>query len=67
KLCQAFGIDRAFDGADLVTGDRGVAIHDDGVAPPAAPVVGRRIGIKVAVEHPWRWHVPDNPHVSRPR
>ena len=25
KLCQAFGLDRAFDGADLVTGDRGVA------------------------------------------
>lgn len=67
KLCQAFGIDRSFDGADLVTGDRGVAIHDDGTPPPDQPVVGRRIGITVAVEHPWRWHVPDNPHVSRPR
>jgi DNA-3-methyladenine glycosylase len=67
KLCQAFGIDGSFDGADLVAGDRGVTINDDGVAPPATPVVGRRIGIKVAVEHPWRWHVADNPHVSRPR
>jgi DNA-3-methyladenine glycosylase len=34
KLCQAFGLDRSFDGADLVTGDREVTVADDGTPPP---------------------------------
>lgn len=65
KLCQAFGIDRAFDGADLVTGDLGVRIVDDGTAPPAVPVVTRRVGLRAGVEHEWRWLVAGDPHVSR--
>lgn len=67
KLCQAFGIDRAFDGADLVTGDLGVRILDDGTPPPEAPVVSRRIGLSAGVEHEWRWHVAGDPNVSGPR
>lgn len=67
KLCQAFGIDRAFDGADLVTGDLGVRILDDGSPPPEAPVVSRRIGLSAGVEHEWRWHVAGDPNVSGPR
>jgi DNA-3-methyladenine glycosylase len=67
RLAQAFGIDRAFDGADLVTGDRGLRLLDDRVPPPDDPVVGPRIGISRAIEHPWRWHVRDNPHVSNAR
>ena len=39
RLCQAFGIDGAYDGADLVTADRGVTIVDDGTPPPDAPAV----------------------------
>ena len=66
RLCQAFGIARAQDGADLVTADRGLSIVDDGVPPPADPVVGPRIGIRHAAELPWRWYVRGNPHVSRP-
>ncbi len=65
KLCQAFGIDCRFDGADLVGGDRGVTILDDGVEPPERPDRGPRIGISKAVEHPWRWWVPGDPNVSR--
>lgn len=64
KLSQAFGITGEFDGADLVTADRGIAIVDDGTPPPRRPVVGPRIGISKAVEFPWRWHVPDHAHVS---
>ena len=45
KLCQALGIDRAFDGADLVTADRGVTIVDDGTPPPDRPGQGLRIGL----------------------
>ena len=67
KLCQAFGIDRAFDGADLVSGDRGVRIVDDGVRPPRRPGVSTRIGLSAGREHPWRWWVPGNPHVSKGR
>src|SRR5690606_41752520 len=64
KLAQAMGLDRGFDGADLVTGDRGILIVEDGAPPPAEPRVGPRIGISRAVELPWRWHVPGHPHVS---
>ena len=66
RLCQAFGITRAQDGSDLVTGAGGLLIVDDGVAPPVDPVVGARIGIRHATEEPWRWYVPGNPNVSKP-
>jgi DNA-3-methyladenine glycosylase len=64
RLAQAFGIDRALDGADLVRGDRGLRLLDDGTPPPDDPVASPRVGISRAVEHPWRWHVAGNPHVS---
>lgn len=64
RLAQAFGITRAQDGADLVVGDRGIRLFDDGTAPPAEPVVGPRVGISKAVEQPWRWYVPGSRHVS---
>lgn len=65
KLTQALGIDTALNGTDLVDGDE-VVIVDDGVAPPARPVQTTRIGLSAGTEQPWRWYVPDNPHVSRP-
>ncbi len=66
KACQAMGIDGTHDGADLVGNDRKVTIVDDGMVPPDAPVTGPRIGISVAIEHPWRFRVAGDPHVSRP-
>lgn len=61
-LCQALGIDRAFDGVDLCRPDPRaplpIGLYDDGVPPPAAPVVGPRIGITKAVDVPWRFRVP---------
>ena len=65
KLSQALGITGDFDGADLVTGDAGFQILDDGTPPPRTPVTATRVGISRAREHPWRWYVPGNPHVSR--
>lgn len=65
KLCQAFGIDRALDGADLVAGAE-VAVVDDGTPPPNRPGVSPRIGISQAVAEPWRWFVPGDPNLSRP-
>lgn len=65
KLCQALAISRRHDGADLVTGEAGVVIVDDGSAPPAVPGQGVRVGITAAAEAPWRWWVPGDPNVSR--
>jgi DNA-3-methyladenine glycosylase len=65
KLCQALGIDRAHDGANLVTADRAITIVDDGTEPPERPFNTTRVGISVATDVPWRWYVPGDPNVSR--
>jgi DNA-3-methyladenine glycosylase len=65
RLCQALGIDGRHDGLDLVAAEQGVTIVDDGTPPPAEPVVTTRVGISRAVDEPWRYLVPDDPHVSR--
>ncbi|WP_269511559.1 DNA-3-methyladenine glycosylase [Burkholderia sp. IMCC1007] len=64
RLTQALGITGAQDGVDLVDAREGFAIVDDGTAPPANPVGGPRIGIRVGTELPWRWSVPGNRYVS---
>jgi DNA-3-methyladenine glycosylase len=68
KLCQAFSLDGGFDGADLVTSDRGVTIADDGTPPPVVPAVSERIGLRAGAgdELPWRWYVAGDPNLSRP-
>jgi DNA-3-methyladenine glycosylase len=65
RLCQALGIDRAHDGADLLTGDRGIRLADDGTPPPDPPLITTRIGLSIATELPWRFLVPKSPWVSR--
>lgn len=64
RLCQAFAIDGALDGIDLVDATSGLAIVDDGTPPPARPVATTRVGISRAVGEPWRWYVPDNVYIS---
>lgn len=68
KLCQALGISGPDDGVDLVRPSpaRAITIVDDGTAPPVVPVVGRRVGISAAVDLPWRFSIPEDPHRSRP-
>ena len=66
KLCYALGIDGGDDGSDVVTGDGGIVILDDGTPPPAAPGQSRRIGLAAGAEHPWRWYLPGDPNLSRP-
>ena len=70
KLCQALGLDRTADGYDLISGAEGVVLLDDGTPPPALLGVGTRIGLAASCEardEPWRWWVPGEPSVSRPR
>jgi DNA-3-methyladenine glycosylase len=64
RLCQAFGLDGTFDGADLVIADRGVTIVDDGVPPPTDPVWGPRIGLTAGADLPWRCYVAGDRHRS---
>lgn len=67
KLCQAFGIGRDHNGADLVLGDRGLVVADDGTPPPRRPGNSTRVGLGAGQEHRWRWWVPGDPHVSKGR
>lgn len=60
------GISGAQDGIDLVGARDGFAIVDDGMAPPANPKGGPRIGIRVGQALPWRWSVPGSRYVSTP-
>ena len=65
RLGQAFAVDRALDGTDLVRSP--VRIVDDGTPPPAQPGVSTRIGLASGKgdEFPWRFSVPGDPNVSR--
>ena len=67
KLCQALGIDRSYNAADL-TGEM-VWIEEGSLNVTAAQIAsGVRIGIDYAEEYaakPWRFWLRDNPYVSR--
>jgi DNA-3-methyladenine glycosylase len=65
KLCEALGINGAHNGLDATISTSEVTVVDDGVAPPEAPVVTTRIGLRNGGDLPWRWYVPGDPHVSR--
>lgn len=78
KLCQALGITGADGGADLLArrarraqgaemdaASAGVRLLDDGTPPPEHPGQGKRIGISVAKDLPWRFWVPGDENVSR--
>lgn len=65
KFCQAFGIDTAMNGHDLlrppVTLELGAApLSDDEI------VQTTRIGISQAKDVPWRFYIRGNPFVSKP-
>ena len=66
RLCQAFGISGAQDGVDLTDLRGALRIVDDGVSPPDMPAVAPRVGIRHAVDAPWRWYVPGNRFISKP-
>lgn len=66
KLCQALGIDGDHNGTDLTSARSEVWLLDDGTPPPEEATVGPRVGISAAVDHPWRFSVPGDPHRSRP-
>ena len=67
RLCQAFDLTGAEDGADLVTASQGMTLVDDGVAATGrAPASAPASGCPPARTYPWRWCTPGSPHLSRP-
>jgi DNA-3-methyladenine glycosylase len=69
KLCIALGIDRSFNGEDLVEGSR-IWVENYLSFSNEEIAVGKRIGIDYAGEDadlPWRFWVKGNQYVSKPR
>ena len=65
KLCQAFSLTRDQNGLDLCTAGE-VFLAEGEPVPDDQVVADGRIGIREGNEHPWRFFVKKNPHVSRP-
>lgn len=64
KLCQAFGLDKAMNGADLCASPLFIS---EGMAIKAGMIrTTTRIGISSGKSFPWRFCLKDNPYVSKP-
>jgi DNA-3-methyladenine glycosylase len=66
KLCQALGIGLNMHGTDLVTSEA-LWIAKGQCAVDIAITTSGRIGISRGQEHPWRYWITGNPHVSAHR
>lgn len=70
RLCQALGIDRSLDGADVCApgGPLGVgppgAVDQPTATAGGAIATGPRVGISQAADRPWRYWLADDGHVS---
>jgi DNA-3-methyladenine glycosylase len=70
RLCQALGIDRSLDGADVCGpgGPLGIgppgAIDRPGTAAAVTIATGPRVGISQAADRPWRYWLAGDGHVS---
>jgi DNA-3-methyladenine glycosylase len=64
RLTQAFGIDRRRDGVELGVA-AGLWVAPGRRTPDVEVAAGPRVGIRRAVERPWRFWVRSSPFVSR--
>ncbi|MDY6877064.1 MAG: DNA-3-methyladenine glycosylase [Chloroflexota bacterium] len=68
RLCQALGIDRRFDRADLCGPDVLLFIEEDETVPGEAAATSPRIGVRgdaTALSAPWRFYIRGHRHVSK--
>ena len=66
KLCQALGIDRTQDGADLFGGGSLTIIRPEGQIPAEDRIVASpRIGITQGVDLLWRFYLENDLYISR--
>lgn len=63
KLCQAYGIDKTWNGHDLRKPPLQLILGEP--LPTETIVQTTRIGITRAKDVPWRFYVKDNPYVSK--
>ncbi|HET9723309.1 MAG TPA: DNA-3-methyladenine glycosylase [Actinomycetota bacterium] len=63
RLAQAFGIERAANGTDLVGGGE-MWLREGEPVPPTAVVRTTRVGVTVGTDRPWRYLVDGDPFVS---
>ena len=63
KLCQALAIDRSLNGHDLTAAPLRLELRQP--IPTNTIVQTTRIGIRKAVDQPWRFYIRDNDYVSR--
>jgi DNA-3-methyladenine glycosylase len=64
RLCQALGIGRALDGADVCDPASPLRIRPGGPGPAVDVSRGPRVGISAASERPWRFWLTGDPTVS---
>jgi len=71
RLCQALGIDRSLDGADVCGPGSPVGIGPPSAADQRASAAGQqitrtgpRVGISRAADRPWRYWLAGDGHVS---
>jgi DNA-3-methyladenine glycosylase len=53
KVCQAFAIDKAFNGADLCAGQAILFVEDGKLVPDSSVTIGPRVGLN-SVPEPWK-------------
>lgn len=63
RLCQALGIDRRLDGADVCSPGSPLRIRA-AACPPGRVASGPRVGVSTAAEVPWRFWIEGEPAVS---
>lgn len=63
KLCQALAIDRQMNGHDLSKDPLRLIVKPE--LNESQIVTTKRVGIKKAVDAPWRFYIKDNPYVSK--
>jgi DNA-3-methyladenine glycosylase len=64
RLCQALGIDRALDGADVCDAGSSLRIKQLGTSNRCRYDSGPRVGISTGKDFAWRYWVPGEPTVS---
>jgi DNA-3-methyladenine glycosylase len=70
RLCQALGIDRSLDGADVCAGDSPLRVRTGSATARSAEMkigCGPRVGVAAAAEVPWRFWIEGEPTVSQYR
>jgi DNA-3-methyladenine glycosylase len=67
NLAKCLGLDGALDGSDLLDPVGAVRLETGRRVSPSRVARGPRVGIRVALDRPWRWWVQDAPSVSRQR